>query len=267
MGSIRGLLTRMPLRAPVRVEVGAAWVRTARMVLRPLGPGDYAEFLRVLRTSGEDLARTFPLRNEGESEAGAFERHVRLSAFAGPRAPDWRRAAFTPDGRLVGGFNLNAIRRGLEFRAEASWWVAREFRGRGLATEGVRAMLEVAFREIGAGGLGLHRVDALVNPQNAASRRVAEKAGFVRPREPVRGRPQGRTPMGAAGFVRPREPVRVSLEVGGRWVEHELLTRYVEASAQVEGKPLPAVVLRRVDELVRVLERADPGVLAPAAMA
>jgi|GEM_PF-695768 len=245
MGSIRGLLTRMPLRAPVRVEVGAAWVRTARMVLRPLGPGDYAEFLRVLRTSGEDLARTFPLRNEGESEAGAFERHVRLSAFAGPRAPDWRRAAFTPDGRLVGGFNLNAIRRGLEFRAEASWWVAREFRGRGLATEGVRAMLEVAFREIGAGGLGLHRVDALVNPQNAASRRVAEKAGFVRP----------------------REPVRVSLEVGGRWVEHELLTRYVEASAQVEGKPLPAVVLRRVDELVRVLERADPGVLAPAAMA
>ncbi len=254
MGSIRELLTRMPARDPVRVEVGGAawragWLRTARMVLRPLGPGDYAEFVRVLRGSGEDLSKTFPLRNEGESEAEAFERHVRLSAFTGPGAPDWRRAAFTPEGRLVGGFNLNAIRRGLEFRAEASWWVAREFRGRGLATEGVRAMLGVAFREVGVGegggGLGLHRVDALVSPGNAASRRVAEKAGFVSP----------------------REPVRVSLEVGGRWVEHELLTRYVEPPAQVEGKPLPAVVLRRVDELVRMLERADPGVLAPAAVA
>ena len=49
----------------------------------------------------------------------------------------------------------------------------------GLATEGVIAMLDLAFAPEPA-GLGLHRVQANIIPHNAPSLRVAEKAGFRR---------------------------------------------------------------------------------------
>jgi ribosomal-protein-alanine N-acetyltransferase len=43
----------------------------------------------------------------------------------------------------------------------------------GIATEAVSAMLEFCFGE-----LGLHRVQAFIHPENAASRALAEKLGF-----------------------------------------------------------------------------------------
>ena len=49
--------------------------------------------------------------------------------------------------------------------------------GRGLATEGVRALLDIAFSPEPE-GLGLHRVQANVMPSNAASLRVVEKVGL-----------------------------------------------------------------------------------------
>ncbi|MGH6916070.1 MAG: GNAT family N-acetyltransferase, partial [Geminicoccales bacterium] len=45
--------------------------------------------------------------------------------------------------------------------------------GQGLATEGGRAALDVAFAELGAG-----RVVSVIHPENAASIRVAEKLGL-----------------------------------------------------------------------------------------
>jgi RimJ/RimL family protein N-acetyltransferase len=47
--------------------------------------------------------------------------------------------------------------------------------GRGLATEGARAVMQHAF-----GPLGLERVVAVVKPDNIASQRVLEKAGLKR---------------------------------------------------------------------------------------
>ena len=46
-------------------------------------------------------------------------------------------------------------------------------RRRGLAGEAVRAMLDFCFGE-----LGLHRAEALIDPDNAPSRALAEKLGF-----------------------------------------------------------------------------------------
>lgn len=102
--------------------------------------------------------------NRGILTAGAGT-HLRLGAFDG-------------DERLVGLFALNEIVRGVFQSAYASWQVAVDRMGRGLATEGVRTLLDIAFDE--AHGLGLHRVQANVMPANVASLRVAEKAGFRR---------------------------------------------------------------------------------------
>lgn len=54
--------------------------------------------------------------------------------------------------------------------------VGEHFRGRGYATAGLRAMLPLAF---GAETADLARLQAVAAVENAASRRVLERAGFV----------------------------------------------------------------------------------------
>lgn len=55
---------------------------------------------------------------------------------------------------------------------ELGWTLAREFWGRGYATEGARAALEYAFTE-----MNRERVISLIRPANAPSIRVAERLG------------------------------------------------------------------------------------------
>lgn len=60
-------------------------------------------------------------------------------------------------------------------KGEIGYWIAREARGRGAATQAVRLLSAWALDE-----LGLERVELLVNPENTASLLVAERAGFTR---------------------------------------------------------------------------------------
>jgi ribosomal-protein-alanine N-acetyltransferase len=128
---------------------------------------------------------------------------VRLAAAGEASATAMRRVAFL-DGRLIGAFNLNTIARGLEPVGDANWWVSAEAAGRGLATEGLIAMVEHALADLPA-GLGLWSVRAWITRDNAASVRVAAKAGFRR-----------------AGDE------RSYLQTGEQWVMHDLYERRAE---------------------------------------
>ena len=75
-------------------------------------------------------------------------------------------------GEIVGSGGL--VRDLGDGRAEIGYWVAPAHRGRGIATRLVRLVSDWA---LGEGGFA--RAELHVNPQNAASARVAEKAGFV----------------------------------------------------------------------------------------
>jgi RimJ/RimL family protein N-acetyltransferase len=55
------------------------------------------------------------------------------------------------------------------------YWCAREARGRGYTTRALRVVCRHAIDE-----LGLGRLELIADPDNAASQRVAEKAGFRR---------------------------------------------------------------------------------------
>ena len=59
--------------------------------------------------------------------------------------------------------------------AEIGYWLTREGRGRGLATEAVARLARWAFEV-----LPLARVQLEVDPRNTPSLRVAERAGFLR---------------------------------------------------------------------------------------
>jgi RimJ/RimL family protein N-acetyltransferase len=60
-------------------------------------------------------------------------------------------------------------------RAAVGYWLAREARGRGVATHAVRLVARWVFA-----GLGLARLELTCGPDNEASQRVAEGCGFVR---------------------------------------------------------------------------------------
>lgn len=62
--------------------------------------------------------------------------------------------------------------------AEAGYWVVPAWRGRGAASSALNALSEWGFTPRSAGGLGLHRIELRHSVRNAASCRVAQKAGF-----------------------------------------------------------------------------------------
>jgi RimJ/RimL family protein N-acetyltransferase len=76
------------------------------------------------------------------------------------------------DDELVGSFSLLEIDLDAEY-AEVGYWVAREARGRGVATEGVERMKLIADQ------LGVTRLELIAHRDNVGSRGVARKAGFA----------------------------------------------------------------------------------------
>lgn len=189
--------------APFEV-LAPGWLRTTRLLLRPIGLSDRKAFLRAVRLSRVDLATHHPLHQQSETDEQLFARQVRMASQGEAQGTAWRRAAFLEDGRLAGCFNLGAISRGLEFSAQASWWVSADCRGRGLACEGVQAMLDLAL-DPAPRGLGLFTVRASIAPGHHASRTIACRAGMRRTPERVYLSVQGvQTPHDV--FVRTVEP-------------------------------------------------------------
>jgi RimJ/RimL family protein N-acetyltransferase len=61
-----------------------------------------------------------------------------------------------------------------EHKTEVGWRVGRSYWGQGLATEAAMASVRYGFEE-----LSLERIISIIQPENVASRRVAEKAGLT----------------------------------------------------------------------------------------
>jgi RimJ/RimL family protein N-acetyltransferase len=76
-------------------------------------------------------------------------------------------------GAFLGLAGLVAIEREAN-QAEIGYVVAREARGRGIASRALRLVTDYAFREI-----GLDRVQLLISKDNAPSLHVAERCGYV----------------------------------------------------------------------------------------
>ncbi len=96
-------------------------------------------------------------------------------------------------GELVGVVNLNEIVRGSFQSAYLGYYLFSPHEGRGYMTEGLRLVLRRVFGE-----LGLHRVEANIQPDNERSLRLVERLGFSR---------EGHSPR--------------YLKVGGKWCDHQ----------------------------------------------
>jgi [ribosomal protein S5]-alanine N-acetyltransferase len=81
--------------------------------------------------------------------------------------------AVTLDGRFVGHVMIGNVMREPLLTAYVGYWVDSKVAGGGVITAAVAAVVDHAFSAV-----GLHRIEATVRPENAASLRVLAKLGF-----------------------------------------------------------------------------------------
>ncbi len=157
-----------------------------RVLVRAPAPDDQAQFTSLVRASRRFHAGWVA----PAATAEAFQALLRRN-----EGPDFE--AFLvcrrDDGALVGSANLSQIFMGPFQSAYLGYWAGAPYAGQGYMTEGVGLVLTHAFRV-----LGLHRVEANLQPTNEASRALVRRLGF---------RMEGYSPR--------------YLKVAGRWRDHE----------------------------------------------
>ncbi|KQP62654.1 GNAT family N-acetyltransferase [Nocardioides kribbensis] len=114
------------------------------------------------------------------------------------------------DGRFVGQVTVNNVVRGSALFASVGYWLDRDAAGRGIMPRAVAMVIDHCFT-----GLGLHRIEVAIRPENSNSLRVVEKLGL--------------TEVGYA----PRY-----LHIDGAWRDHRLYA--------VTAEDCPDGLLRRV---------------------
>jgi ribosomal-protein-alanine N-acetyltransferase len=160
--------------------------RGRRVHLRRLAASDEAEFLERVRDSA-GLHRPW---SHPPSTPIAFREFVDRTE---PATQERLVICRNEDGAIVGYFGLGQIFHGHFRNAYLGYFSFRPFEGQGYMREGIQLVLRFAF-----GDLGLHRVQASIQPGNERS------IGLVR----------------AAGFRKEGLALRY-LKIGGRWRDHE----------------------------------------------
>ena len=77
------------------------------------------------------------------------------------------------DNDIAGVINLNEIVRGCFQSAYLGFYVASRYAGKGVMTQGLRQVIKLAFGEH-----HLHRLEANIQPENAASIALVKRCGF-----------------------------------------------------------------------------------------
>ena len=147
-------------------------IETPRLVLREITEGDAPALLAIYRDPA--VARFLgPPPGSLEAERANIAAH-RARYYARRGYGLW--AVVRRDtGELVGRCGLLDAEIAGREEVEVSYLLAPPYWGRGLATEAAGAALAYA-----AGPLALDRVVAVIAPENARSRRVAERLGMRR---------------------------------------------------------------------------------------
>ena len=154
-----------------------------------LGPATRLDARDLIQANLDSRAHHAPWAQPFTDEAG-FDAWF-AQQLTGPNVGLVARHAST--GGVVGVFNINQIVAGAFQSAFLGYYGMAAYARRGLMTEALRLSTRYAF-----GALGLHRLEANIQPDNLASIALARRAGF---------RMEGFSPQ--------------YLRIGGAWCDHE----------------------------------------------
>jgi ribosomal-protein-alanine N-acetyltransferase len=150
---------------PPRWSDGRAWVQARRGQEAYLRPWEAV-------VPGAASGRTVPGAwdpRQTTSVHGLMVSSLRRQARAGTALP----FAMTLGGRYAGMLTVAPLTRAAAWSGQLGYWVAQRYSRQGVASTAVALATDHCFRVV-----GLHRMEALVRPENAASRKVLERLGF-----------------------------------------------------------------------------------------
>jgi ribosomal-protein-alanine N-acetyltransferase len=188
--------------------------RAGEVVLRPLRRRDGADWRRLRLADRERIERwdaTSTLSWADRHDASAWRQHYALLMRAARRGGCLPFAVLV-DGAFAGQVTLGGIARGALCSGWVGYWVSSQVGGRGVATAAVALAVAHAL-----GPVGLHRVDATIDPDNTVSRAVVEHLG-----------------------LREEGLLRRYLDIHGAWRDHLLYALTVE---EMPGVVDPAAAL------------------------
>ena len=162
----------------------------SRVYLRPVKRKDRNEFIAAMQISASlhDPWIAPPASRETfNSYLRRVERDDHIGLLVVHKASD----------AIAGCFNINNIIRGSFLSATLGYYVSAPFAGRGYMHEALQLVVDYAFR-----GLGLHRLEANIQPGNRRSIALVRRSGF---------RKEGTSPE--------------FLFIDGAWRDHERWTR------------------------------------------
>jgi [ribosomal protein S5]-alanine N-acetyltransferase len=164
--------------------------------IRPLEADDTTALHALVLANREHLTPWDPQRNEHfftiEGQQEAVAGHLARSR-SGHEVP----YVMTIGGQIVGRITLSNVARGPLQSANIGYWIDRDHQGRGLTTQAVRTMTDLARDD-----LGLHRLEAGTLLHNEASQKVLRTCGFEE--------------YGVA---------RQFLKIDGQWQDHRMFQR------------------------------------------
>lgn len=172
-----------------------------RVLIRPPSAADARDFLAAVRRS----------RALHHPWIAAPDTPAKFRAYLARMAPPAHYAFLVcrrQDGALVGVINLSNIVRGAFQSGYLGYYAFAGHERQGLMRAGLQAVIRHAFRT-----LKLHRLEANIQPGNAASRALVVACGFKQ---------EGYSPR--------------YLKVGGRWRDHERWAILAEASSSTPTK-------------------------------
>src|SRR5690348_7554578 len=160
----------METRAPVNVPDTIPTIETDHLTLRAVTPTDRAAVFALFadpRVAVPTHIAPFERMEQADEEIASFAR--RFAAEGGIR---WG-LTLTGDNTIIGTAGFPGID-DQTYRAKIGYNLAYAHWGRGLATEAVRALVELGFAQ-----LNLNRIEATTNLDNTGSMRVLAKVGFT----------------------------------------------------------------------------------------
>jgi len=181
-----------------------------RIYLRAVGPADESEFISLMRES-ESLHEPWI---SPPTTSVLFKYYLQRLA-----EEDHEGFAICrqEDDKIVGIININNVIRGSFLSASLGYYVGKHFHGRGYMQEGLTQVVSYAF-----GKMGLHRLEANIQPDNIRSTQLVARCGFKK-----------------EGYS------KNFLFIDGAWRDHE---RWCKVSPRSEMRNIERVQMRAVED-------------------
>jgi len=141
--------------------------------MRPLAASDFRQWSEVRQRNAAWLTVWEPMRQptlpDPVTERSAFATRCVQRDRDRANGVAYQFGLFV-DQQIAGEINLNNVIRGAMQSGTIGYWIDERHAGQAFVAEGVTALIQFAFEQ-----LGLHRVEICIVPRNTNSRRVMEK--------------------------------------------------------------------------------------------